>query len=72
MQFGITFVDRLMSVYIYNVTDAAGAFSVGGSKEEENPLRISTNKTQSKLYTMENLSEWKIPTNINRQASPEV
>lgn len=64
--------DRLVSSYISNVTDAAGASSDGGSKEEENPLRISSNKVHSKLYAVENVSEWKISASLNRQASPEV
>lgn len=61
-----------MSVYVSYITDAAGTSSDGGSKEEDNPLRISTNKTQPKPCTMENLSEWKISASVNRQASPEV
>ncbi|XP_058250626.1 dual specificity protein kinase Ttk [Hemibagrus wyckioides] len=54
-----------------NGADSAVAFSDGGNKEEEDPLKISTKKAQPKPYTMESLSEWKIPANVNRQASPE-
>ncbi|KAK3572419.1 hypothetical protein QTP86_032645 [Hemibagrus guttatus] len=54
-----------------NFADSAVAFSDGGNKEEEDPLRISTKKAQPKPHTMESLSEWKIPANVNRQASPE-
>lgn len=61
-----------MLVYVSYVTDSAVAFSDDGNKEEEEPLKISTKKSQPKPYTLESLSEWKIPANVNRQASPEV
>ncbi|XP_060778292.1 dual specificity protein kinase Ttk isoform X2 [Neoarius graeffei] len=53
-----------------NVTDVAGASSDGRSKEEENPLRSSTNKAQPKPCIMDSLPEWKISASV-RQASPE-
>lgn len=60
-----------VSLFSY-VLDAAGASSNRGSREEENSLKISTHKEQPKSYTVANLSEWKIPASVNRQASPEV
>ncbi|KAF5905732.1 dual specificity protein kinase TTK, partial [Clarias magur] len=54
-----------------NVGDSVGAFSDVGSKEEENLARMSTNKAQPKQYTVESLSEWRIPASVNRQTSPE-
>lgn len=72
MHFCTALEDRLMSACVSYATDAAGAAGDGRCKEEENPMRISTNKAQSKPFTVESLSEWKIPANSNRQASPEV
>uniref|UniRef100_A0AAR2KFP4 Protein kinase domain-containing protein n=1 Tax=Pygocentrus nattereri TaxID=42514 RepID=A0AAR2KFP4_PYGNA len=42
-----------------------------GRKEEENPLRVSTNNVQPKPNFVESSSDWKIPARINRYASPE-
>ncbi|XP_060725834.1 dual specificity protein kinase Ttk [Tachysurus vachellii] len=62
---------QLLSETKEKFADSAVAFSDGGIKEEENPLKMSTKKAQPKPYTMESLSEWKVPANVNRQASPE-
>ncbi|TTA40556.1 Dual specificity protein kinase Ttk [Bagarius yarrelli] len=52
--------------------DSAVTSSDGGNREEdENQLRITTKQAQPKAYTLESLSEWKIPSSVNRQASPE-
>ncbi|XP_062848179.1 dual specificity protein kinase Ttk [Trichomycterus rosablanca] len=54
-----------------NITDAAGPQSDARRKEEDNPPWNSTNKAQPKPCTLDRDSEWKIPTRMNRQASPE-
>lgn len=71
VQFCTTLVESSVSVCVFYITDVAGASSDGRSKEEENPLRSSTNKAQPKPCIMDSLPEWKISASV-RQASPEV
>ncbi|KAL6488866.1 hypothetical protein MHYP_G00026070 [Metynnis hypsauchen] len=54
-----------------DIADTAGTHSNAGRKEEENPLRVSTNNVQPKPNFVESSSDWKIPARINRYASPE-